>query len=110
MLFPDGTRHAKELRESGCLCPVCISHPIQEIARNETLLAEHNLHGCFGAIREVRRAIADGDLWELVERRARGPPAPLDALGDPRRHNDFLEEAEPLSRRGAMYNVGERGA
>lgn len=110
MLFPDGTRHAKELRESGCLCPVCISHPIQEIAGNETLLAEHNLYGCFGAIREVRRAIADGDLWELVERRARGHPALLDALRELRRHSDFLEEAEPLSRRGAMYYVGPETA
>src|SRR6058998_1066396 len=63
MLFPDGTRRASEVRESGCLCPVCTTHPMEKIAGEETLLAEHNLHACFGAIREVRQAIVEGDLW-----------------------------------------------
>src|SRR5205807_5910669 len=44
MIFPEGTRHVAEVHESGCLCPVCIEHPIQEIAASERLLAEHNLH------------------------------------------------------------------
>jgi len=110
MLFPDGTRHALELRESGCLCPVCVARPIEEIAKDERLLAEHNLHVCFGAIREVRRAIEEGALWELVERRARNHPALIDAVRELRRHNDFLEEAEPLSRRSALYYVGPETA
>src|ERR1700704_308090 len=103
MLFADGTRHAAELRESGCPCPVCTDHPMNEIAKDETLLAEHNLHTCFGAIREVRRAIAQGDLWELVERRARAHPTLLVALRELRHHNEFLEEFEPVARRGALY-------
>src|SRR5467141_2651050 len=106
MLFADGTRHAAELRESGCPCPVCTDHPMNEIAKDETLLAEHNLHICFGAIREVRRAIAQGDLWELVERRARAHPTLLVALRELRHHNEFLEEFEPIARRGALYYVG----
>src|SRR2546426_1760701 len=83
MLFADGTRRAADVRESGCLCPVCTAHPMEKIATEETLLAEHNLHACFGAIREVRQAIAEGDLWGLAERRARAPPAPVAAA--PRR-------------------------
>jgi 7-cyano-7-deazaguanine tRNA-ribosyltransferase len=110
MLFFDGTRHVSDLTESGCLCSVCSSHSVTEIAKNERLLAEHNLHVSFGAVREVRRAIAGGELWELVERRARAHPALLDALQELRRHNDFLEEFEPLSRRGAMYYVGPETA
>ena len=110
MLFPDGTRHAAELSESGCPCPVCATHPMTEIAKDETLLAEHNLHVSFAAVREVRRAIAAGDLWELAERRARAHPALLDAVRELRRHNEFLEESEPLSRRGAMYYVGPETA
>src|SRR6266571_1664533 len=110
MLFPDGTRRASEVRESGCLCPVCTAHAIGEIAESEALLAEHNLHVCFGAIREARRAIAAGDLWELAERRARSHPALLDALRELRRHNDFLEAFEPTSRRGALYYVGPETA
>jgi 7-cyano-7-deazaguanine tRNA-ribosyltransferase len=110
MLFPDGTRHASELRESGCACPVCATHPMVVIAKDETLLAEHNLHVSFAAVREVRRAIAAGDLWELAERRARAHPALLDAVRELRQHNEFLEESEPLSRRGAMYYVGPETA
>src|SRR5438445_3849186 len=110
MLFPDGTRRASEVRESGCLCPVCTSHSMEKIAVEETLLAEHNLHACFGAIREVRQAIGEGDLWGLAERRARAHPALLDALRELRRHNEFLEEFEPVSRRGALYYVGPETA
>src|SRR2546423_6477456 len=110
MLFSDGTRHAAELRESGCPCPVCSDHPMKEISEDEALLAEHNLHVCFAAIREVRRAIAHGDLWELVERRARAHPALLVSLRELRLHNEFLEEFEPVARRGALYYVGPETA
>ena len=110
MLFPDGTRRAADLRESGCACPVCAEHSIQELTATEELLAAHNLHVCFVAIREVRRAIARGDLWELAERRARAHPSLLDALRELRHHNEFLEEFEPVSREGAMYYVGSETA
>ncbi|HWM52814.1 MAG TPA: tRNA guanosine(15) transglycosylase TgtA [Thermoplasmata archaeon] len=110
MLFPDGTRRASDVRESGCLCPVCTAHPMEKIAAEEILLAEHNLHACFGAIREVRQAIAEGDLWGLAERRARSHPALLDAVRELRRHNEFLEEFEPVSRQGALYYVGPETA
>ncbi len=110
MLFPDGTRRAAEMRDTGCPCPVCSSHGIAEIAKEESLLAEHNLHVSFAAIREVRRAIAAGEIWELAERRARSQPALLEALRELRRHNEFLEESEPLSRPGALYYVGPETA
>lgn len=110
MLFVDGTRRATEVKESGCPCPVCSSHSMGEIAADERLLAEHNLHASFAAVREVRRATAAGDLWELVERRARAHPALLDAVRELRHHNDFLEESEPLSRTTAMYYVGPETA
>lgn len=110
MLFADGTRRAAELRDSGCLCPVCSSHGMPEIAREEQLLAEHNLHVCFAAVREVRRAIQEERLWELVERSARNHPSLLDALRELRRFQDVLEEGEPISRRGALYYVGPETA
>jgi len=106
MLFPEGTRRASELRESGCACPICTDHSMADIAADETLLAEHNLHVCFAAVREVRRAIAQGDLWELVERRARAHPALLGALRELRQHNAFLEESEPAK---GLLVLPERG-
>jgi len=110
MLFADGTRRAGDLRDTGCACPVCSAHPVAEITKDETLLAEHNLHVSFAAVREVRRAIAAGELWELVERRARAHPALLDAVRELRQHNEFLEEWEPVSRAGALYYVGPETA
>src|SRR2546425_3533327 len=110
MLFPDGTRRASDVRTSGCLCPVCMAHPMEKIAAEEILLAEHNLHACFGAIREVRQAILEGDLWGLAERRARAHPALLDAVRELRQHNEFLEEFEPVSRSGALHYVGPETA
>src|SRR3989441_623418 len=59
MLFPDGTRRASDVRESGCLCPVCMAHPMEKIAAEEILLAEHNLHACFGAIPEGGRPFSE---------------------------------------------------
>src|SRR5207247_10483955 len=98
MLFHDGTRRASELRESGCPCPVCTDHAMKEIAQDEALIAEHNLHTCFAAVREVRRAIAHGDLWQVVERRARADRSLLVALRERRRRSEFLLACEPVRR------------
>src|SRR5207247_1932431 len=85
------------LRESGCPCPVCTDHAMKEIAQDEALIAEHNLHTCFAAVREVRRAIAHGDLWELVERRARAHPTLLVALRQLRDHHQLPDELDHVS-------------
>src|SRR2546428_831289 len=95
MLFADGTRRAADVRESSCLCPVCTAHPMEKIAAEETLLAEHNLHACSGAIREARQPIGEGDLWGLAERRARAHPALLDATGGLPPPSEFLGEVGP---------------
>src|SRR2546428_686422 len=105
-------------RSRGASIRICASgargrfrHSTSRCARSEgTLLAEHNLHACFGAIREVRQAIAEGDLWGLAERRARAHPALLDAVRELRRQNEFLEEFEPVSRPGALTYVGAETA
>src|SRR5213079_1726945 len=85
MLFPEGTRRASELRETGCACPICTEHSIGDIAANETLLAEHNLHVCFAAVRERRRAIE----------RYRPPPS-KGLLVLPERGRPFSETFAPI--------------
>src|SRR5256885_16334114 len=102
MLFADGTRRAADVRESSCLCPVCTAHPMEKIAAEETLLAEHNLHACFGAIREVRQAIAEGDLWGLAERRGGGPPPPPGAGRGRRPPNQRPARFQPAVRPAAL--------
>ena len=106
LLFADGTRHVEELREVPCECPACATAKLADLKADERLRAEHNLHVSFAELRRVRQAIAEGHLWELVERRCRSHPALLDALRELRHHNDFLERFEPLSRRGGFFFTG----
>ncbi|HKZ63795.1 MAG TPA: PUA domain-containing protein, partial [Thermoplasmata archaeon] len=79
---------------------------VNALRTDERLRAEHNLYASFAELRRVRQAIADGHLWEHVERRCRAHPALLEALRELRHHNEYLERYEPLSRRGGFYFVG----
>jgi 7-cyano-7-deazaguanine tRNA-ribosyltransferase len=109
MLFPDGTRDLKWMKEFPCECPVCSSHTPSDVSASEDkvrLLAEHNLHVSFGELRRVREAIRSGTLWELVENRARAHPSMLEALRALVEHEGLLEAHEPLSRPGAFFHSG----
>jgi len=70
------------------------------------LIARHNLWASMEEVQRVRRAILEGDLWELVERRCRGHPALLDALRRLGDHEEFLERTEPLSRDNSLFYTG----
>ncbi len=106
MMFVDGTRHAAELEFANCECPVCTQISPGELKGNERALAEHNLYVSFAEIRRVRQAIKAGELWELVERRCRAHPALLDGLKELRRHAQWLERFEPVSRHNALFYTG----
>jgi len=106
MMFVDGTRHASELEFTNCECPVCTQHTPQELKGNERLRAEHNLYVSFAEVRRVRQAIKAGELWELAERRCRAHPALLDGLKELRRHAEWLERFEPVSRHTALFYTG----
>ena len=109
MLFPDGTRDLKGMKEFPCECPICSTHTTAEVEKSEDkirLLAEHNLHVSFGELRRVREAIREGRLWELAENRARAHPQLLDALRALPEHSEFMERHEPISRTGAFFHLG----
>ncbi|HVL49178.1 MAG TPA: tRNA guanosine(15) transglycosylase TgtA [Candidatus Thermoplasmatota archaeon] len=111
MIFEDGTRHLADLEEIPCACAVCSRYSAAELkkapeAERTALLAEHNLRVSFAEVRRVRQAIRAGDLWELVEMRARAHPALLDALKAIARHADWLETLEPVSKRSAFFYAG----
>ncbi|MHB8604693.1 MAG: tRNA guanosine(15) transglycosylase TgtA [Thermoplasmatota archaeon] len=110
MMFSDGTVRVTELEENPCACATCTEHGRAVLAEGEPairLRALHNLAVSFAAIREVRQAIRDGRLWELVEMRARAHPALADALPALARHADWIETLEPASRRSAMLLTSE---
>jgi len=115
MLFPDGTRHLKEMRSLPCACPVCASHtpaellafPEQERVRK---LAEHNLYVSFAELEVIKEAISEGRLWELVAARARVHPDLLAALVRLKGHAEYLERFTPISRTSAFFYTGPESA
>jgi 7-cyano-7-deazaguanine tRNA-ribosyltransferase len=111
MMFSDGTLSIDGITELWCHCPVCSRHTADELraipqGEREKLIAEHNLHECQAQIRRTKEAIRDGSIWDLVEKTCRSHTRLLDALRALRKHNEFLEEYEPLSRQGALMCTG----
>lgn len=73
------TRSLDVLKELPCNCPVCSNtsaHDLRVMGREErvSLLARHNLHVIQRVIREVKQAISEGTLWEMLERYGRVHP------------------------------------
>ncbi|MCK5024276.1 MAG: tRNA guanosine(15) transglycosylase TgtA [Thermoplasmata archaeon] len=101
MMFSDGTRFLKDIKELPCHCPICSTHTADELRDSpdqEKLLAEHNLYVSFTELKIVKQAIHEGRIWELTETRARAHPNLLDGLKCFRKHTELLEKTEPLSR------------
>jgi 7-cyano-7-deazaguanine tRNA-ribosyltransferase len=111
MMFPEGTFHLGEMRGLDCDCPACRGHTIESLQglpekERTRALALHNLHVSKREIDRAKRALQEGNLWELVEQRCRAHPALLDALRALGKHKQFLERYEPLSREGAFFYTG----
>ena len=110
-MFPEGTFSLNNMRDISCHCPACHGFSYDDIVSmkaNERfdLIARHNLWMSQQEIERIKRAIMEGDLWELVERRCRGHPALLDALRRLGDHEEFLELTEPLSRDKSLFYTG----
>ncbi|UCE91359.1 MAG: tRNA guanosine(15) transglycosylase TgtA [Methanobacteriota archaeon] len=111
MMFPTGTRFLSGLRDLACGCPACTSTSIEELRAADPeervkTIARHNLHVSVQELKNVRNAIHEGSIWELVERRARAHPALLEALKALEENTEYLERFEPVSRRGAFFYCG----
>jgi len=101
-----GTYHVDDLKYLPCSCPICMSHSAEELkkAHNCTeLLARHNLYVTFEEVREVRQAIWEGNLLELVEQRCRSHPRMLEALKKMYSYSSWLEELDPASKSTFFY-------
>ena len=104
LLFPEGTVALDGLRDPICRCFLCAEIPLPEVARlpgpeRERRIAYHNLLVSMEEIGRVRRAIREGTLWELAERRATAHPALRAGLAEARRHAEVFRPTEPESRR-----------
>ena len=111
-LTVSGTEQLAELDYFPCSCPVCSEYTPEELRaaddhRRTQLLAEHNLHVTFEEIRRIKQAIRQGNLLELVERRARGHPAMYDGYRALLDHADQLETEDPVSKGTFAYLSAE---
>jgi len=105
-----GTYHLDDLQHLPCSCPVCSSIDAEELIKNEKreeLLASHNLYATFAEMREVKQAIKEGSLWELVEQRCRAHPRLLDGLKRALYHSEWIEMFQPASRATFFYSGPE---
>jgi len=102
-----GTLRIDRIDYFPCNCPVCSNitpNELKEMERDERirLIATHNLYTCFKEIREIKQAIRDGRLMELLEIRARSHPRLYQAFRWIMENEEllkFMEDHTPLSSR-----------
>jgi len=105
-----GTYHIEELHYLPCSCPVCSSYSVRELISSENreeLLARHNLYVTFAEMREVKQAIKEGSLWELVEQRCRAHPRLLDGLRRMLSYSEWIEQFQPVQSSTFFYSGPE---
>jgi 7-cyano-7-deazaguanine tRNA-ribosyltransferase len=105
-----GTYHLKDLQYLPCSCPVCSLNNAEELMKSENreeLLARHNLYVTFAEINDVKQAIKEGSLWELVEQRCRAHPQLLNGLKHMLSYSDFIERFQPAPRATFFYSGPE---
>ncbi|MGA1820695.1 MAG: tRNA guanosine(15) transglycosylase TgtA [Thermoplasmatota archaeon] len=105
------TLHLGEMTNLPCSCPVCASRGPEDLLemdkeQREGLLSRHNLWVLRDVLQEVRAAIAEGTLWELVERSALANPSMYSAVRRLLIHTDHLEENAPRTTRRFMSSTG----
>jgi 7-cyano-7-deazaguanine tRNA-ribosyltransferase len=106
MLSLDGTRRVADLTYNTCPCPVCSSMDLEELRESPQKIAEHNLWVCQTEIQEVKRAISEGNLLDLVEKRSSAHPYLSDAIRRLYSHSRYLERFESTSKKGGFFLTG----
>ena len=113
LILPWGTVKLDEIDELPCMCPICATYSLAEIrslSKHDRLrcLAEHNLYVSMREIKIIRNAIATGNLWELVERKASSHPYLYDAFQELQKieSKQWLERFEPIRKKRALFYTG----
>jgi 7-cyano-7-deazaguanine tRNA-ribosyltransferase len=104
-----GTYHFKDLRYLPCSCPICRKRSPEDLidlqkGERQQLIAEHNLHVTMSEIDVIKQAIVEGNLWDLVETRAKGHAQMASALKSLLKYSKYLEEGSPgFKGKGVFY-------
>jgi len=108
ILTPTGTLKLENIEEFTYPSPYIDDYTPKELLKmdpkeRERLLSLHNLYVVSYEIRRVREAVRRGELWELVEMRARAHPKLLSALRVLKEYVHYLEKFEPISLERAFF-------
>ncbi len=111
LLFPDGTRHLKDIKYPPFFSPVFDRYDIDELKKmnkreRERVLAEHNLYMSLEEIKRIKEAIHENRIWEYAEIRAREHPRLLEAYREILKHRKWLEKYENISKKSAFFYTG----
>ncbi|MEM3533036.1 MAG: tRNA-guanine transglycosylase, partial [Nitrososphaerota archaeon] len=105
-----GTLRLSMLDYFPCECEVCSKYSPEELRslpddERVKLLSLHNLSVCFREVMEIKQAIKDGRLMELLEIRARSHPrlyAAFKAMLSDKKLIELMELHTPISKRRGM--------
>ena len=95
------TYRLEDLEYMPCSTPICVRYEprdLLEMPRSERvrLLAKHNLYVLREVLNEVKQAIREGRLWELLEERSRGHPSLAEAMKTvSERHTSYIAAHSP---------------
>ncbi len=111
VLFPDGTRHLKDIIYPPYYSPIFDRYDVEEIKKmpkeeRTRLLAEHNLYVSMEEIHRIKEMIREGRLWEYVEWKSRMHPRLLEAYRVVLKYSRFLERYEDISKKSAFFYTG----
>lgn len=114
-ITPLRTIKFSKLRYLPCNCPVCSKLELEEVKamnKNERIkiIAKHNLQIILREIEEVKQAIHEGALWELVEVKAKAHPQLYKALKKLDKYRGYLEKFDPIIKgemKGLFYTGSE---
>jgi 7-cyano-7-deazaguanine tRNA-ribosyltransferase len=103
-----GTCKISEMSYLPCSCPICSKRSLREMREMkaeelEKELALHNLYIIKKEIEEVKEAVVEGRLWDLIEVRARTHPALFAAFLKMLRYSEQIERYSPTVKSRGVY-------
>ncbi len=104
-----GTILVENLQYLPCTCPACRSINAKELknlpkGERQRIITEHNLHVTMAEIEKVKQAIVEGNLWDLIEARAKSHPQLTAAMKRLATYRKYIEKfSSSFKGQGVFY-------
>ncbi|NHV11901.1 MAG: tRNA guanosine(15) transglycosylase TgtA [Candidatus Verstraetearchaeota archaeon] len=110
-----GTIKLSNLKYFPCFCDVCKKYEVNDLLEmskfeREKLLAKHNLWVICNEMNQIKQAIYEGRLWELIEAKSKFHPRLFNALLKLKKYKFLIEKYDPVIKsvtRGIFYTSPE---